>query len=72
MKVLGTFLAVLTLTGTIIADDAVLETAAKRFAPADVAETPDFQRHVVPLLGKLGCNGRACHGSFQGRGDFRL
>ena len=35
-------------------------------------ETPSFRRHVVPLLGKLGCNGRACHGSFQGRGGFRL
>src|SRR5207245_1569460 len=22
--------------------------------------------------GRLGCNGRACHGSFQGRGGFRL
>ncbi len=40
--------------------------------PADVKETPSFRRHVVPLLGKLGCNGRACHGSFQGRGGFRL
>jgi len=44
----------------------------KRFAAADVAETPDFQRHVAPLLGRLGCNGRSCHGSFQGRGGFRL
>ena len=35
-------------------------------------ETPDFRRHVVPLMGRLGCNGRACHGSFQGQGDFRL
>src|SRR5688572_14896864 len=35
-------------------------------------ETPDFQRHVSPLLGRLGCNGRACHGSFQGQGGFRL
>lgn len=35
-------------------------------------EIPDFQRHVVPLLGRLGCNSRNCHGSFQGRGDFRL
>lgn len=26
----------------------------------------------MPLLGRLGCNGRACHGSFQGRGGFRL
>ena len=44
----------------------------ERFAAADVAETPDFQKHVVPLFGRLGCNGRACHGSFQGRGGFRL
>ncbi|MBW3598428.1 MAG: DUF1549 and DUF1553 domain-containing protein [Planctomycetes bacterium] len=36
------------------------------------SEHPDFQRHVVPLLGRLGCNGRACHGSFQGQGGFRL
>ncbi|HBE69617.1 MAG TPA: hypothetical protein DDW52_15845 [Planctomycetaceae bacterium] len=35
-------------------------------------ETPDFQRHVSPLLGRLGCNGRACHGSFQGQGGFQL
>ncbi len=47
-------------------------------APADVrfsgtsTEVPDFQRHVVPLLGRLGCNGRNCHGSFQGRGGLRL
>ena len=32
----------------------------------------DFRRHVVPIMGRLGCNGRACHGSFQGQGDFRL
>lgn len=35
-------------------------------------ETPDFRRHVLPLLGRLGCNGRSCHGSFQGQGGFRL
>lgn len=34
--------------------------------------TPDFQRHVIPLLGRLGCNGRTCHGSFQGKGGFSL
>ena len=33
---------------------------------------PDFQRHVVPLLGRLGCNSAKCHGSFQGQGGFRL
>src|SRR5262249_3688838 len=31
-----------------------------------------FRRHLLPLLGRLGCNGRACHGSFQGQGGFRL
>ena len=44
----------------------------ERFAPKNVDEVPSFQRHVVPMLGRLGCNGRACHGSFQGRGGFRL
>lgn len=51
---------------------AAIDAVSRRFAPADVKETPSFRRHVVPLLGKLGCNGRACHGSFQGRGGFRL
>ena len=40
--------------------------------PPTSTEVPDFQRHVTPLLGRLGCNGRACHGSFQGQGGFRL
>jgi hypothetical protein len=44
----------------------------KRFAQGTTSEVPDFQQHVVPLFGRLGCNGRACHGSFQGRGGFRL
>lgn len=46
--------------------------APQRFATVDGPEIPSFQRHVVPLLGRLGCNGRACHGSFQGQGGFRL
>jgi len=48
----------------------LLGPAVQRFAKTN--ETPDFQRHVIPLLGRLGCNGRTCHGSFQGRGGFRL
>ena len=43
-----------------------------RFHDGMAKEIPDFQKHIVPLLGKLGCNGRACHGSFQGRGGFQL
>ncbi len=33
---------------------------------------PDFQRHVLPLLSRAGCNGRECHGSAQGKGGFQL
>ena len=46
--------------------------ADQRFADSATAEVPNFQRHVLPLMGRLGCNGRACHGSFQGQGGFRL
>lgn len=57
---------------SVLADDQpVMDSVAKRFVSTDTA-APDFQKHVVPLLGKLGCNGRSCHGSFQGRGGFRL
>ena len=51
------------------ADDAAVM-VEKRFLATDRA--PEFQRHVVPLLGRLGCNGRTCHGSFQGQGGFSL
>jgi len=54
-------------------DADVLAPALTRFATADTkSPVPDFQRHIVPLLGVLGCNGRACHGSFQGQGGFTL
>ncbi len=48
-----------------------------RFEPnangvCETTEVPDFQKHISPLLGRLGCNGRACHGSFQGQGGFML
>jgi len=43
-----------------------------RFRKSLPTEVPDFQKHIIPLLGRLGCNGRTCHGSFQGQGGFRL
>src|SRR5262245_16597648 len=52
--------------------DNIVPPISERFAKPDATETPSFQRHVVPLVGRLGCNGRACHGSFQGQGGFRL
>lgn len=49
---------------------------SRRFAQSSDTQlppsAPDFQRHIGPLLGRLGCNGRSCHGSFQGRGGFQL
>src|SRR5215468_6230939 len=32
----------------------------------------DFERHIMGLLGRMGCNAGSCHGSFQGKGGFRL
>src|SRR5262245_61358351 len=32
----------------------------------------DFERHVMGVFGRAGCNAAACHGSFQGKGGFRL
>ncbi|WP_254508513.1 DUF1549 and DUF1553 domain-containing protein [Anatilimnocola floriformis] len=56
---------------TLVAAD-ILPPASQRFAAATGDEEPSLRRHVLPLLGRLGCNGRACHGSFQGQGGFRL
>ena len=32
----------------------------------------DFERHIMGLFGRMGCNSGSCHGSFQGKGGFRL
>ena len=45
---------------------------SQRFAVRDTEAVPDFQRHISPLLGRLGCNSAKCHGSFQGQGDLQL
>src|SRR4051812_35541332 len=73
--VLGTFaIAGVLLLGTASRAQAAeaMSSARERFGTAASDEVPDFRRHVVPLFGRLGCNGRACHGSFQGQGGFRL
>jgi hypothetical protein len=58
---------------------AVLGVLAPAPAPAAVPvpgrepiETVDFERHVMGLFSKAGCNNGSCHGSFQGKGGFRL
>ncbi|MDG2380856.1 MAG: PSD1 and planctomycete cytochrome C domain-containing protein [Pirellulaceae bacterium] len=49
-----------------------LPSADQRFGNRYTVSVPDFQKHVIPLLGRLGCNGAKCHGSFQGQGGLRL
>ncbi|HEV3236379.1 MAG TPA: DUF1549 and DUF1553 domain-containing protein [Gemmataceae bacterium] len=40
--------------------------------PESKPEKVDFERDVMGLLGRMGCNSGSCHGSFQGRNGFRL
>lgn len=35
-------------------------------------ERVDFEQHIMGLFGRMGCNAGSCHGSFQGKGGFRL
>jgi len=35
-------------------------------------EKVDFERHVMGLLGRMGCASGSCHGSFQGKGGLQL
>ncbi len=37
-----------------------------------IPESPEFARHVLPILSKLGCNSGACHGALAGKGGFQL
>ena len=47
-----------------------MTTPSQRYGQADFTEAPT--QHIIPLLGARGCNGRECHGSFAGKGDFQL
>lgn len=46
--------------------------AAEGAAGAQRRSQVDFERHVMGLLGKMGCDAGSCHGSFQGKGGMRL
>jgi hypothetical protein len=65
-------LSLLFCLGFVTTADAQTNEASRRFSELAGSEVPDFQKHVVPLFGKLGCNAAKCHGSFQGQGGFRL
>src|SRR5438552_867262 len=46
--------------------------AAVNLPGGKTLENVDFERHIMGLFGRTGCNGGSCHGSFQGKGGFRL
>ena len=35
-------------------------------------KSPDFERHIVSILTKHGCNAGNCHGGVKGRGGMKL
>jgi Protein of unknown function (DUF1549)/Protein of unknown function (DUF1553) len=57
---------------TIVICCAVPARAAMSVPGQSPLQTVDFERHVVALFSKAGCNNGSCHGSFQGKGGFRL
>ncbi|HET6881369.1 MAG TPA: DUF1549 domain-containing protein [Pirellulales bacterium] len=65
------FACLVSLSAASAAGEEVARPANERFA-SESSSQPEFRRHVLPVMGRLGCNGRACHDSFQGRGGFRL
>ncbi|HTU91060.1 MAG TPA: DUF1549 and DUF1553 domain-containing protein [Gemmataceae bacterium] len=46
--------------------------AAVHLPSGETIENIDFERHVMGVFGRMGCNSGSCHGSFQGKGGFRL
>ncbi|MBY0526183.1 MAG: PSD1 and planctomycete cytochrome C domain-containing protein [Gemmataceae bacterium] len=51
---------------------APVASAAVTLPGGAVVEKVDFERHIMGLFGRMGCNSGSCHGSFQGKGGFRL
>ncbi len=64
-RFLYTILACLAAHGVSHAAEVELPTGGK-------VQKVDFERHVMGLLSKAGCNAGGCHGSFQGKNGFRL
>ena len=73
MKQTSTIYALAVVMAIIAAPQAEpLPTPSQRFGGEANAEVASFRKHVIPLLGVRGCNGRECHGSFSGKGGFQL
>jgi Protein of unknown function (DUF1549)/Protein of unknown function (DUF1553) len=64
--------AFLTATSAQSAEPATNMARAVELPTGAKLETVDFERHIMGLFGKTGCNNGSCHGSFQGKNGFRL
>ena len=59
--------------GLIVAEvDGAEVRANVRVIGTDRPSTPTFERDVMPLLSRLGCNAGACHGKQRGQNGFQL
>ena len=65
---LGLILAI----GAVLSISAPARAAEVKLPDGGIVKKVDFERHIMGLLGKAGCNGGGCHGSFQGKGGLRL
>lgn len=64
-RFLYALVAAITAPGVTCADEVKLPTGGS-------LQKVDFERHIMGLLSKVGCNMGSCHGSFQGKNGFRL
>ncbi|HEY1380719.1 MAG TPA: hypothetical protein VGF55_28210, partial [Gemmataceae bacterium] len=71
----GSYVSVRRLSLVALAAALGSQTPAQAAVPVpgrEPVQTVDFERHVMGLFSKAGCNNGSCHGSFQGKGGFRL
>jgi hypothetical protein len=60
------------LAATVLAFAAGPARAEVRLPGGGTVQKVDFERHIMGLFGRMGCNSGSCHGSFQGKGGLRL
>jgi Protein of unknown function (DUF1549)/Protein of unknown function (DUF1553) len=62
----------LALTTALLFTASAASAADVKLPDGDVVKKVDFERHLMGVFGRMGCNAGSCHGSFQGKGGFRL
>ncbi len=70
MRTLATLRFMLALVPAILFTNSA--SAAVELPGGKTLDKVDFERHIMGIFGRTGCNGGSCHGSFQGKGGFRL